>query len=476
MSSESDGAPQRRAPTIDLKATEIETPPQNAGTPQPDESAAQPVSAAQETSVQDSSAQGSSVPHVPPRNSSAQTSSSQDSVSQDSVSQHALNQGSSNQGSSNQGASDQAAGARTASAPRRPSAAWNFFGAAAGTLAAAAAVLTGLYVAGINPLQQNAPPPPPPPIGDAAANARISSQLAGIEARLRSQPTRPSDPTLAARLEQTEADTKTLNDQLAARLAKAEAETKTLSDQLAAVNQRLDGIAVAAQGARQHADEAAAAAKDATRQAVQPGDLDALAGRVAALERATKSLSERTARRPAPTSDRVARGALATAALRAAVERGAPFTAELATVKAFGADRGAVAVLAPFAATGIPSAADLAGELSRLAAPLKQASGTRPPAASFLGRIEDNAKNLVHVTAADAPPGNAPDAVIGRLDADARRTDLAAALADVAHLPPAARSLAAPWVQKVNARNEAIAASRHIAAGALGALATAKTQ
>jgi hypothetical protein len=262
-----------------------------------------------------------------------------------------------------------------------------------------------------------------------------------------------------------------------------------LSDSLAAVNQRLDSIAAAAQGAREHADEAAAAAKGASehadevaaaakgasRDAVQPSDLDALASRIAALERSIKSLSE-TARRAAPTHDRAARGAVATEALRAAVERGAPFTAELAAVKSFGADRGLVAELEPFAATGIPSAGDLGRELSQLTNSLRQASGSKPADASFLGRLEDNARNLVRVTPINAPPGNEPAAVISRLDADAQHADIAAALADVARLPPAARAVAEPWVQKVNARNAAIAASRRIAAGALAALANAKTQ
>jgi hypothetical protein len=292
---------------------------------------------------------------------------------------------------------------------------------------------------------------------DAASDqtAKISSQLDSIEAKLQSQPAGST---------------------LAAGLAKVEAQTKTLSDSLAAVNQRLDSIAVAAQGAREHADEASAAAKGATRNAVQPSDLDALASRIAALERSIKSLSETTARRAAPTDDRAARGAVAAEALRAAVERGAPFTAELAAVKSFGADRGAVAALEPFAANGIPSASDLARELSQLTNSFRQASGTKPADASFLGRLENNARNLVRITPINAPPGDQPAAVIGRLDADAQQADIAAALADVARLPPAAKTIVEPWVQKVNARNAAIAASRRIAAGALAALATAKTQ
>jgi hypothetical protein len=326
---------------------------------------------------------------------------------------------------------------------------------AAGAVAAAA-ILAGLYFAGVNPLPTAMRPAPAGVTSDAASNARISSQLDNIGAELQSQ--RPAASALAARL------------------AKVEAQTKTLSDSLAAVNQRLDSIAVAAQGAREHADAAAATAKGATQNAVQPGDLDALASRIAALERSTKSLSETTARRAAPTDDRAARGAVATAALRAAVERGAPFAAELAAVKSFGADRGAVAALEPFAANGVPSASDLARELLQLTNSLRQTFGTKPADASFLGRLKNNARNLVRITPVDAPPGNEPAAVIGRLDADAQHADIAAALADVALLPPAARTIVEPWVQKVNARNAAIAASQRIAAGSLAALANTKSR
>jgi hypothetical protein len=407
MTSEPDSASRRRPPTIDLKATEIETQAQaeKAGGTQSAESAAEPTS--------------------------------------------------SSQGSSGQGSSGQGSATSVGNSPSRPTVR-RVVGAAAGAAVVAAAILVGLYFAGVNPLPTATRPAPTSVTSNMASNAtaKISSQLDRIEGELQSQ---PAEPTLATRL------------------AKVEVQTKTVSDSLAAVNQRLDSIAAAAQGAREHADEASAAAKGATRNAVQPGDLDALASRIAALERSIKSLSQTTVRRATPTDDRAARGAVATEALRAAVERGAPFTAELAAVKSFGADRG-VAELEPFAATGIPSAGDLGRELSQLTNSLRQASGSKPADASFLGRLEDNARNLVRVTPIDAPPGNEPAAVISRLDADAQHADIAAALADIARLPPAAKAMVQPWVQKVNARNAAIAASRRIAAGALAALANAKTQ
>lgn len=421
VTSEPDSAPPRRPPTIDLKATEIEA--QQAGGPG---EAGEPASSGQSSSDQETAGHGSTT--------------------------------------------------KAAASPGRPSVMRHILSVAAGAVAAAA-ILAGLYYGGIYPPAAPVTPPPAAVAGNAAdsASAKISSQLANIEARLRSQ---PDASTFAAQLANIQAKLQSQPDAstFTAQLAKVEAQTKTLSDSLAAVNQRLDRIAVAAQGARTRADEAAAAAKGATASAVQHSDLDALSSRIAALEGEIKSLSEAAARRAVPRDDRAARGAVASAALRAAVERGAPFASELAAVKSFGADHDAVAALEPFAASGVPSAGDLGRELAQLTDSLRQASGTKPPDATFLGRLEDNARNLVHITPVNAPPGNEPAAVISRLDAEARHADLAAALADVAHLPPAARTIASPWVAKVNARDAAIAASRRIATDALAALATTKTR
>jgi hypothetical protein len=173
---------------------------------------------------------------------------------------------------------------------------------------------------------------------------------------------------------------------------------------------------------------------------------------------------------------RAARAALAAAALRDAVERGAPYQTELAAVKALGAPQAATAPLEPFAANGIPSTAALAHELAQLTPSLQHASGAPPAKTSFLARLQDNAKNLVRVTPVDAPVGDDPAAVIARLNVDAAHADLAAALADIARLPKEAQTLAAPWVQRVNARNAALAAARRVATDSLAGLGQPNSQ
>jgi hypothetical protein len=107
---------------------------------------------------------------------------------------------------------------------------------------------------------------------------------------------------------------------------------------------------------------------------------------------------------------------------------------------------------------------------------LQHASGAPPAKTSFLARLEDNAKNLVRVTPVDAPVGDDPAAVIARLNVDAAHADLAAALADIARLPKEAQTLAAPWVQRVNARNAALAAARRVATDSLAGLGQPNSQ
>ena len=266
---------------------------------------------------------------------------------------------------------------------------------------------------------------------------------------------------------------------LAARVAAAEAQSKSLGDSLAALNRRLDEVAAASQSALAQAKAAAVAAdgiKNATQTGVQRSDVEALNNRIAALESTIKSLAADVAQRTSSADDRAARLTVAAEALRAAVERGAPYQAELAAAKALGADQNATALLEPFAANGMPNAAALARELALLTPSLLQASGAAPSESSFLGRLETHAQKLVRITPIDAPAGDDPSSVIARINIDAVRGDIAAALADIARLPDSARALTASWVKKAEAREAALAAGRRIAADALAAIGRPASQ
>ena len=327
----------------------------------------------------------------------------------------------------------------------------------AGGAISAAVIGAGLWFAGYIPDRA-----PQAASNDGAAVADISARLKKLESAGQSQPAaaqRQPDPALASRL------------------AGAEAATKLLSDQLAVLNRHLDETAAAAQDALTQAKSAAGAAADAAKGVAQNatqsgtahGDLDALTARMTALESAIKKLTDET-RQTASADDRALRLALASATLRAAVERGAPFGAELAAAKSLGADPAAVAALEPFAANGVPSAASVAHELTALLPALQQAVEPASSNATFLERMERNAQRLVRITPAEAPAGDDPVTVVTRIGVDAARADLAAALADIAKLPEAAKPLAAAFVQKAQARNAALAASTKLAADALKSL------
>lgn len=335
-----------------------------------------------------------------------------------------------------------------------------------------AAIGAGLWFGGVVPVRTAAPASAPP----SGAMDAISAQLNQIQSALAARPAAALAPADSA-----------INSHVTA----LDAQIKALGDQIAALNRRLDGIAVAAQSAREHADaavaaaqgagkradEAAAAVKSAPQNSVQRSDLDALANRIAALESEIKSLSNTAAHSAPSSSDRAARAAVAAEALRATVDRGAPFAAELAAAKAFGADQSAVAALAPFAASGVPTDAALAHQLAQLMPKLQPPPAPAPPStgSGFLGSLESHAKGLVSITPVGAPVTDSSSAP-GRLNADATHADIAAALKDIADLPPATRTLAEPWVQQVNARNAALAASHRIAAAALADLASTNTQ
>ena len=339
----------------------------------------------------------------------------------------------------------------------------------------AAAVAAAFWFAGLVPpgtavtspaaAPQSAASLPPP---QASVSPEISSRLERIEQALQGPPR-----TDAA---------------LASQVATAEAQSKALAGSFAALTRRVDDVAAAAQtaltdakGATAAADAAKNAAQSTTQASVQRSDIDTLEGRVAALQSAIKTLDADLAKRTSSSNadDRTTRLAIAAEALRAVAERGAPFTAELAAAKALGADPEATARLEPLAAQGLTSAAELGRDLAGLMPALQGALAPERNDNSILAKIESQAQKLVRITpvgTSGAPVGDDPAALIARLNADAARGDIDAALADIAKLPDPARALAQAWSNKAAARQAALADSRHIAAAALASLAKPEPQ
>jgi hypothetical protein len=326
-------------------------------------------------------------------------------------------------------------------------------GGAAGAIAIAA-IIAGLQATGHWPVREGEAPVASAPAAapNEAAIADLTAQLNKIQSALAA---RQPDPALS-------------------RLTSVEATTKSLGDSLNTLTSRVDQATTTAQGAQAQAKSAAdvaGAAKTSAQGGIARSDLDALTSRIAALESTVKSLSDSVSHQTAGggADDGAARLIAVAEALRTAVERGTPFQAELAAVKSLGADQTTLTPLEPFAASGVPSAEALARELATLAPALTEAVEPKTQS-TFLDRIEVNAQRLVRSTPLDAPAGDDPGSVAMRISFNASHGDIDAALTDIAKLPDAAKSIAASWVQKAQARNAAIAASLKLTADALAAL------
>jgi hypothetical protein len=241
---------------------------------------------------------------------------------------------------------------------------------------------------------------------------------------------------------------------------------RKLADSVAVFGRRSDEAGAAAREAITRADANAAAVADLTKKlagqspAASRGDLDALAARVAAVERGDKSVD-----------DRASRLAIAASLLNAAVERGAPFAAELASAKVLAADPKALAPLEPFANSGVPSAAVLSRQLAALAPALRAATGEAPRESRVLDRLAANAEKLVRIRPLQDVRGSDPEAIIARVEVKAVQSDIPGALAELAQLPAPARAPAEAWIKQAQARSAALDASRRLAADALAGLA-----
>ena len=98
---------------------------------------------------------------------------------------------------------------------------------------------------------------------------------------------------------------------------------------------------------------------------------------------------------------------------------------------------------------------------------------------SYLDRLQAHAERLVRIRPAGDRPGDDPATVIGRIERDMARRDLAAVLAEFDKLPAPAQAVADAWRKKALARQTAGAASAKLVAASfakLGASAGATKQ
>jgi hypothetical protein len=289
---------------------------------------------------------------------------------------------------------------------------------------------------------QTAPPAPAAPAVSAAAVDDLAARVANVESKT-SQPAAPSpDPAAAARLD---AQDKSL---------------AALRAELAGLRAQTDKLASAVNDGKSAPGESAAA------------DLSAINERIAGLERAARAQSAEIAQGSAkPADDVPLRRIVAAALLDVTVRTGEPFAPALAAAKSLSPNPDALKPLDGFAATGVPNPFNLSRELLALVPKLSPpAPDNATTGSGLVERLKAGAAKLVRIERTDAV-GNDRGAIVARVTAAALRNDFNEARRELKTLEPADRAAAQAWIDKADARDAALAASRQFAADALAALA-----
>jgi hypothetical protein len=292
------------------------------------------------------------------------------------------------------------------------------------------------------------PPVQAPSQVSAAALDEMAGRLAAVEAKT-SKP--PSDPVAAARA-----------DALDKALAGLRAD-------LAKQRSQFEAVAAEVSGLKSVPREPAAAPA--------PVDLSGIDERLARLEQTARNQSAAIATENAkiadakPADDTALRRVVAAALLDVAVRHGDPYAAALATAKAFASDPQAFKPLEKFADTGVPNPPVMTRELLTLVPKLSPPASDAPAATGgIVERLQAGAAKLVRIERTDTT-GSDRAAVVGRITAAGLRNDFAEARKELGLLSPADRAPAQAWLDKADARDAALAASRRFADDAMAALA-----
>jgi hypothetical protein len=276
----------------------------------------------------------------------------------------------------------------------------------------------------------------------AAAIDDLTARVAGLETKSKQA---ALDPALAARL---------------GAMEKAEAASRS---DLASLHAQTDKLA-----------SAVSAATAAPGVAGSTADVAALNERIDQLERASRAQGADAAQQAAKAADDVPlRRVVAAALLDVAVRHGDPYPAALAAAKSLSPSPDALKPLDEFAAGGVPNPPALSRELLTLVqkfSPTPPQDNAATTGSGLVDRLQAGAAKLVRIERTDAV-GNDRGAVVSRVTAAALRNDFAEARRELLTLAPADRAPAQGWLDKVAAREAALAASREFAADSMAALA-----
>ena len=309
--------------------------------------------------------------------------------------------------------------------------------AVSGAVAASLVICVGWLLGWPAVLPATSPPP-----FNAAVVDDLGARFAGLEAKI-SKPVAPTpDPAMAGRIEALEKSLASLRGDLSGLRAQSEKLTAAVND-----------------------------VKSTPRESAAAVDLSAINERIAQLERATRAQASEIAQESAkPADDVPLRRVVAASVLDVSVRQGEPYAAALAAAKSLAENADALKPLDDFAATGVPSAASLSRELLTLVPKLSPAQESATSGSGIVDRLQAGAAKLVRIERTDGV-GNDRGAVVARVTAAALRNDFAEARRELKTLPPADRAAAQGWLDKADARDAALAASRQFASEVMAALA-----
>lgn len=308
-----------------------------------------------------------------------------------------------------------------------------------GAVAAAVVIAVG-WVLGWPAVQA---PPAAPQVTSATVDA-LSGRVAAVEAKA-GKPA--ADPAIVARLDALEKSVGTLRGDIAGLRAQSDKTASALND-----------------------------AKSAPRDAAASSGLAALDDRISRLERASTTARAELAQQGEKIADarvmddKPLRYVVAATLLDVAVRHNDPFEAQLTAARSLAAKPEVLKPLDTFAASGIPTPVALSRELLNIVPKLSPPPEAPSSSAGIVERLQAGASKLVRIERTDGV-GNDRGAIVTRVTAAALRNDFVEARRELKTLPEADRAPAQAWLDKADARDAALAASRKFADDALAGLA-----
>ena len=251
-----------------------------------------------------------------------------------------------------------------------------------------------------------------------------------------------------------------------------------LADQIAALDARTEGLArtddadvvelrdrVGALESRIAEVAPASGSEDAM--AALRIELAALADKLATLESDLARLEVN--RNAQANAARATALAVALTNLRRSLERGEAFAPELDTVKKLSSVTLSTEILDGFSAQGVPTEASLQESFRGFARKALRAAN-RSQDGSIIGQIVESARSVVQVRPTGEPEGDAPEAIIARIETRVEAGELDDALVETEKLSGEAAVELLPWVNQVKNRLSANEEMNEIEARLLAAL------